>query len=103
MAFAAAMVVGVVVGNPAETVLWRAIIALASCWIVGYLVGRVLQRTAEDYVRRYKESHPIPETVADLDAMERETMSASPDGIQDESEEDNSEFDRAHVAQPTPR
>lgn len=103
MAFAAAMVVGVVVGNPAETVLWRAIIALATCWIVGYFVGRVLQRTAEEYVQRYKESHPIPETVEDLDAMEREAMSASPDGIQDESEDSNSEFERADVAQPAPR
>lgn len=91
MAFASAMVVGAVVGNPAETILWRAIIALTACWIVGYFVGHVLQRTAEDYVQRYREANPIPETVEELDTMERESMPSDPDGIQDEKEESVSE------------
>ena len=103
MAFAAALVVGAVVRNPAETILWRAIIALVTCWIVGYVVGRFLQRTAEDYVRRYKESHPIPETVADLDAMERESMSADHEGIQDPELVPAPHFVVAEMSQPAPR
>lgn len=60
MSFAAALVVGVAVGNTASTILWRAIAVMVLGWLVGLAIGAIAQRTVEDYLKAYKEQHPIP-------------------------------------------
>lgn len=63
-AFVAALLVGFAAGNPAATILWRAVVVLIVCRIVGGLVGRVAQRTVDEYIERYKQDNPIPPDAA---------------------------------------
>ncbi|RMH19953.1 MAG: hypothetical protein D6698_05080 [Gammaproteobacteria bacterium] len=59
--FAAAIVVGIHVGNTPQTVLLRAVLVMIICWPIGYLVGLVAQRAIMDQINRYKQEHPIPD------------------------------------------
>ncbi len=80
VAFAAALVIGALVGNPLGTVLFRALVAMCICWLVGYLVGLVAQRTVELNIARYKQAHPI---VADADAVSAASPEQGPPGAAD--------------------
>ena len=69
IAFAAALVVGLAAGNPAGTILWRALVAMFVCWAAGAAVGWLAQRAVQVQVDDYKAKHPIPseEAVASVD------------------------------------
>lgn len=60
VAFAAAVVVGLAAGNPAGTILWRALVAMLVCWVAGALVGYLAQRAVQVQVESYKTRNPIP-------------------------------------------
>lgn len=59
-AFALAIVAGLSAGNPADTILLRAIVALVAGQIVGLVCGAVAERTVGDAMDRYRASRPIP-------------------------------------------
>ena len=60
-AFAMAIVAGLSAGNPAETVIGRAIVAMLCVQLVGVLCGWIAERSVNDAVRRYRDTRPIPE------------------------------------------
>ena len=59
IAFAAAVVAGLIVDNPATTIISRALIAMVLCYIAGAAIGAVAQRALEEHVDQYKRAHPI--------------------------------------------
>lgn len=59
IAFAAATLVGLAAQNSAWTVLYRALIAMGVCWVVGFIVGLVAQRVVDQQIETYKSRHPI--------------------------------------------
>lgn len=61
IAFSAAVAVGIASDNPAETVIWRGMVAMLLCWPVGWAVGNVACHTVDRHIERYKQEHPIPE------------------------------------------
>jgi hypothetical protein len=69
------MALGVAAGNSAGTILVRALITLAVCWPVGFLVGRLAEHVVELNIRHYKDGHPIiaDEAPATADAAASET------------------------------
>lgn len=71
---------GIAVRNPAETVLWRAIIAMGVCYVVGQVAGSVAQQAVQSHIDKYKKLNPIPE---DKDEEEPATSPADskPDSI----------------------
>lgn len=52
--------IGLFAGNPATTVIWRALLVMLACWAIGRVVGAVAQRAIDDHLKRYKQEHPIP-------------------------------------------
>ncbi len=58
--FTAAIFVGWSVGNPATTVIIRAMIVMALAWWAGQGIAAIGQSVVDDNVRIYKEQHPIP-------------------------------------------
>lgn len=74
VAFATAAVIGLYVGNGLFTSVWRALIIMIACYLIGSAIGRVAQWAVDDHIRRYQEANPIPE-----DAQEQaDSSSASP-------------------------
>lgn len=61
-AFAVAIVVGMAVDNPTETILLRAIIALVVCYVGGSIVGAVAERTVAHAAAAHKAANPVPST-----------------------------------------
>jgi len=61
IAFAASTVVGFAVGNDIFTVLWRGLVIMLGCYVVGRMIGSVAQWTIDSHIERYKEQHPIPQ------------------------------------------
>jgi len=59
--FAAAALVGTFMGNPGTTVLWRAILVMAACWLVGRAVGWIAHQAVREHIDNYKENRPIPD------------------------------------------
>ena len=63
-AFLAALIPGMIIGNPGVITLSRALL----CMAVGYAVGRVLGWVAEvaagEFLTAYQESRPLPEQLA---------------------------------------
>lgn len=65
--FAAAVIVGAVAGNPMATVLWRGLLVMGACWLIGWLVGLVATRVVQEHIDAYKQKHPIPDDTAPAD------------------------------------
>ena len=61
-AFAVALVAGTSGGNPAVSVLMRALIAMLLCYPVGYAVGLIAHRVIQEQIEAYVEAHPVPMT-----------------------------------------
>lgn len=73
LAFAAAIVAGVAVGNPAITTLWRALLAMVACYAVGALAGRLAEHALHEHIDQYKQAHPLePADQATKDSAEVE-------------------------------
>ncbi len=59
-AFAVALVSGLWVGNPAASILSRALVSLMLCYAMGTLVGAICEHVVREHLARYKATHPVP-------------------------------------------
>lgn len=59
--FAAAVVVGIAVGNEPTAVLTRATLVMLGCLVLGTVVGKIAQHTIDQHVEKHKRENPIPE------------------------------------------
>ena len=59
-AFAVGILSGLFAGNPADTILLRALLALIVGNLVGMFVGAIGERTIAEAVTTYQKNHPIP-------------------------------------------
>lgn len=57
--FAVATLAGMFAANPADSVLIRALLALAACYIVGTGVGLACERTIARAITDYKHTRPV--------------------------------------------
>ncbi len=48
-------------GNGAMLILWRALVTMLVCYIIGLVVGHIASRLIDDSIREYKKAHPIPD------------------------------------------
>ncbi len=54
-----AIVAGVLAGNPADTTLGRAIVAMIGCYFASAIIGKLAEMAIQDNIRKYKEAHPM--------------------------------------------
>lgn len=59
--FVTACAVGIVVGNPGITILWRAIIAMIVCAMIGRVLGAIGEVAVREFITQYKAQRPIPQ------------------------------------------
>ena len=59
-AFAIALVAGLAADNPADVVLFRALVALLVCNVVGWFIGLIGERTIREALDQHARSNPIP-------------------------------------------
>lgn len=70
--FSTALFVGMLIGNPAITTLWRGLLCMIACAFIGRLLGWAGAVATGEFVERYIASHPSPEPPAELvDLQER--------------------------------
>lgn len=58
--FVVASVAGLVAGNPSETVLMRAIIAMFACYLCGIPLGAAASWAIEQYIKSFKKDLQSP-------------------------------------------
>jgi len=51
---------GIVAGNPAATIIERAMLIMIVSWFAGYIVGTVALRAVNEKISAYRNAHPIP-------------------------------------------
>ena len=89
-AFAVMVVVGMLAGNTAWTILWRALMALVACYIAGRILGALAQRAVREHIEQYKQRHPIsasqPGAGATNETAVRAQRSPAPADAQSRSE-----------------
>ncbi len=78
VAFAAALLVGLRVGNPVTTVIYRATLVMLLCWPVGFAIGRIGQHVVDRNIETYKNEHPIPADVEPNQTQDQATQDARP-------------------------
>jgi hypothetical protein len=59
-AFAIAVVAGLSAENPGEVILFRALICMVACQLVGLALGMVIERVITDSIELHKQSQPDP-------------------------------------------
>lgn len=59
--FAVALLAGMSSDRPAASVLFGAIVAMIICRLLGTGVGVICHRLADEAVRQYKASNPVPD------------------------------------------
>ena len=59
-AFAVAVLAGLGSGNPATSVLVRALMAMLVCYPIGLALGTIAQRLVQDEVERHRATNPEP-------------------------------------------
>ena len=67
-AFAVAIMAGLASGNPAQSVLMRALLAMVLCYPVGLAVGLIAQQLVHDHVEAHRASYPADERPESIDA-----------------------------------
>jgi hypothetical protein len=60
-AFVLALVCGLGAGNPASTVLLKAILCMVVCQGIGSIAGMMATHAIEEHLAKYRKDHPIPE------------------------------------------
>jgi hypothetical protein len=65
--FLAALSVGLAAGNDPATILTRAILVLVGCYLVALPIGSLAQWAMYHHIEHFKQTHPIPETIDDLE------------------------------------
>lgn len=68
-AFSIAVISGIFAGNPATTVLSKALICLFGAYLLGLIAGEILAFAIRDHLRQYVAEHPIPNSDISLDDM----------------------------------
>jgi uncharacterized membrane protein len=69
MGFGTALLVGLFAGNPGITILYRAILAMAICAVVGRVIGMVGEAGVREFLKNYKHDRPMPEVPAPLQRL----------------------------------
>jgi putative Mn2+ efflux pump MntP len=59
-AFAVAVVAGIAAENPGEVVLFRALVSMFACQVVGLGVGMVIEQVIADSIKAHKKARPDP-------------------------------------------
>jgi putative Mn2+ efflux pump MntP len=59
VAFAASVLGGLAVDNPAVTILWRALMSMVICYTLGVVIGTAAQRAVDEHIENYKKQHPL--------------------------------------------
>lgn len=59
--FAIACFAGMMVGNPANTVLIRSLVCMFACYLLGSIVGAVGEWVVNQHLADYKARNPIPQ------------------------------------------
>lgn len=59
--FAIACFAGIIVGNPANTVLIRSLVCMFACYLLGSIVGAIGEWVVNQHLSEYKARNPIPE------------------------------------------
>lgn len=77
IAFAIALIAGIAADNPASTALVRALLAMAICYVVGWLLGMVATKATGEHIEAYRQAHPIDETDGQGSAAEDSDRPAS--------------------------
>lgn len=62
-AFCVAAMAGLMVGNPPVMVLWRAIMALVVCWLIGAVIGGFAQHLVAVEIEAHRLRHPVKDMV----------------------------------------
>ncbi len=60
-AFVIALATGFAVGNPADTILVRAVMCMIGARIGGFLIGLVCERVLSEHLESYRATRPIPQ------------------------------------------
>jgi uncharacterized protein YneF (UPF0154 family) len=61
LGFATAALVGLWAGNPGVMILWRALLAMVVCSLLGRVLGYVGYVCVREFLDNYKDENPIPE------------------------------------------
>lgn len=69
MGFVTSLLVGLFVGNPGITILYRAMLAMAVCAVVGRIIGMVGEISVREFLRTYKHDRPMPEVPIQLQRL----------------------------------
>lgn len=97
VAFVAAIVVGFEAGNDLTAVVYRATVVMCVCWIIGRIFGGIAEHQVNQYIRAYKEKHPIPSddseeseqsVKSDEQSADKPIESVSADGNQENTQQD---------------
>lgn len=59
--FAIACFAGMIVGNPANTVLIRSLVCMFACYLLGSIVGAIGEWVVNQHLAQYKARNPIPQ------------------------------------------
>ncbi len=62
--FSTAVLAGLAAHNPGTTVLSRAILCMAACYILGMFAGLIVERVIREHVESHRKSNPLPEDPA---------------------------------------
>lgn len=58
--FAGAIALGVYNGNSAFSILLGAVLVMIAAFVVGLILGTLMQRCVDDHVKQHQADHPIP-------------------------------------------
>ena len=67
--FSIALIAGIGGGNPADTVLVRALLAMTFCYPVGLAMGMVTQIVINNHIDQHRSSNPAPDSAQYDDVM----------------------------------
>lgn len=67
--FAIACFAGIIVGNPANTVLIRSLVCMFACYLLGSIVGAIGEWVVNQHLAEYKAKNPIPQYQPEKDEI----------------------------------
>jgi uncharacterized protein involved in response to NO len=59
--FAIACIAGLTVGNPTNLILMRSLVTMIACYLLGSIIGAVVEWVVSQHLAEYKAQNPIPE------------------------------------------
>lgn len=87
IAFAMTIVLGMAVGNPPITIVWRATLMMLVVWAIGSVLGAMAQHVITENIASYKLDHPLV-TEAEI------AQGIAPEAIDDDIEEMATQHER---------